>query len=69
MTAALRPRTHLSRALRSDVRPHIDTALDDLLDDGAVTTVADGRGRAYRGQLSAPRRTLQTGRRTDDGAR
>lgn len=41
-------RTHLSRALRSDVRPHIDTALDDLTDAGSVVTTATEHGRMYR---------------------
>jgi integrase/recombinase XerD len=41
-------RTSLSRALRFDVRPHIDTAIYELIDQGLVEEVATERGRAYR---------------------
>jgi integrase/recombinase XerD len=41
-------RTKLSQALRSDVRPHIDAALDDLTDDGVVVAATTDHGRAYQ---------------------
>jgi integrase/recombinase XerD len=41
-------RTKLSQSLRSDVRPHIDTAIDELAADGVVVTATTARGRAYR---------------------
>lgn len=40
-------RTSLSRALRSDVRPQIDTAITELTDQGLVVTAATEHGRAY----------------------
>ncbi|WP_235852773.1 tyrosine-type recombinase/integrase [Mycobacterium interjectum] len=41
-------RTRLSQALRSDVRPQIDAALDELVDEGVVDPAPTDRGRAYR---------------------
>ncbi len=41
-------RTSLSRALRSDVRPHIEAAIDELIDEGALVVATNGHGRAYR---------------------
>jgi hypothetical protein len=41
-------RSCLSQALRSDVRPHIDAAIDELSDEGIMISIVDGRGRAYR---------------------
>lgn len=41
-------RTKLSQSLRSDVRPHIDAALGELSDEGAVVESVCGRRRAYR---------------------
>jgi integrase/recombinase XerD len=51
-------RTSLSQALRSDVRPHIDGAIDELSNEGALVTVTVTTGRAY--QL-APAAILKTG--------
>ncbi|WP_062887356.1 tyrosine-type recombinase/integrase [Mycobacterium avium] len=44
----LMSRTHLSRALRSDVRQQIGAALDELVDEGIVVTVTSERGRVYQ---------------------
>ena len=41
-------RTSLSRALRSDVRPHIGAAIDELTDEGLLVTTATDHGRTYR---------------------
>ncbi|WP_136245917.1 tyrosine-type recombinase/integrase [Mycobacterium intracellulare] len=41
-------RTKLSQALRSDVRTHINAALDELSTEGIVVTSTTERGRAYR---------------------
>lgn len=41
-------RTKLSQALRSDVRPRIDAALDELSNEGIVVTITSEHGRAYR---------------------
>ncbi|KDP02919.1 integrase [Mycobacterium avium subsp. hominissuis 3388] len=40
-------RTKLSQALRSDVRPHIDAAVDALSADGVLVAATTGRGRVY----------------------
>ncbi len=41
-------RTKLSQALRSDVRPHINEAIDELTAGGMLVTVIAGHGRHYR---------------------
>lgn len=41
-------RTKLSQSVRSDVRPHIDAALDELAGAGVVVPATTDRGRAYR---------------------
>lgn len=46
-------RTRLSRALRSDTRPHIDSAIAELTDEGGIVTVTTGHSRAYRLSCSA----------------
>ena len=40
-------RTSLSRALRSDVRPRIEAAIDELTDEGVLVVATTGHGRAY----------------------
>jgi hypothetical protein len=40
-------RTSLGRALRSDVRPHIGAAIDELTHEGVLVTAATNHGRAY----------------------
>jgi integrase/recombinase XerD len=41
-------RTVLSRALRSDVRAHIETAISELVEEGAVLAITTDQGRAYQ---------------------
>lgn len=50
------PHTKLSQALKSDIRPHLDTAISELENEGLVATATTTRGRAYRLRSGTSRR-------------